>query len=50
MKDNIILEKVIRIINLYKYLVKQHEEFVIAKQVLRCETSIGANIEEAMEG
>ena len=34
------------IINLYKELVR-HKEYVIAKQLLRSATSIGANAEEA---
>jgi four helix bundle protein len=34
------------IINLYKELVR-HKEYVIAKQLLRSATSIGANVEEA---
>ena len=36
----------LQIIELYKLLV-QHKEFVISKQLLRCATSIGANVEEA---
>ena len=37
----------VRIINMYKYLTGEKREFVISKQVLRCGTSIGANIAEA---
>ncbi len=40
----------IRIVNLYKYLVKEHKEYTLAKQLLRCGTSIGANVEEASGG
>ena len=36
----------IRIVNLYKTLVSRNE-YVMSKQVLRCGTSIGANIREA---
>ena len=36
----------LQIIKLYKKLV-EHKEFVISKQLLRCSTSIGANVEEA---
>ncbi|WP_111640057.1 four helix bundle protein [Marinomonas shanghaiensis] len=36
----------IRIVKLYKYLVKQHKEFVLSKQLLRSGTSIGANVNE----
>ena len=37
----------VRIVNLYRYLTKEKQEFVLAKQLLRCGTSIGANISEA---
>lgn len=36
----------IQIIALYKNLI-EHKEFVLSKQLLRCATSIGANVEEA---
>jgi len=36
----------LQIIDLYKLLIKQNE-YVISKQLLRCATSIGANVEEA---
>ena len=36
----------IQIIRLYKELI-QKNEFVLSKQLLRCGTSIGANVEEA---
>jgi four helix bundle protein len=48
---NIALEKsrkfAIRIYNLYKYLCDEKHEFVLAKQLLRSGTSIGANLSEA---
>ena len=51
MKNNIILDKsfdfAVRIINLYKYLVDQHKEFVLSKQILRSGTAIGSLIREA---
>ena len=51
---NIIQEKsfafAIRIVNLYKHLTKEKQEFVMLKQLLRCGSSIGANIEEAIGG
>lgn len=37
----------IRIVKLYKYLCEQKKEYVLSKQILRCGTSIGANIAEA---
>ncbi len=36
----------LQIISLYKILVDK-KEFVLSKQLLRCGTSIGANVEEA---
>ena len=53
-KENIIKEKAynfaVRIINLYKFLTTEKKEFIISKQILRCGTSIGANVEEAVGG
>lgn len=50
MKDSILFTKsksfALRIVRLYKYL-RDHKESVIAKQVLRSGTSIGANIAES---
>ena len=40
----------IRIVNLYKYMTNRKKEFVLSKQLLRCGTSIGANIAEAQQG
>lgn len=40
----------LRIIKLYKHLMVEQREFVLAKQVLRSGTSIGANVEEALGG
>ncbi len=54
MKENIIQGKTfrfaVRIIKLYKYLIGEHKEFVLSKQILRSGTSIGANIEESIGG
>jgi four helix bundle protein len=51
-KDNIIKDKTykfaIRIINLFKYLCYEKNENVLSKRILRCGTSVGANIEEAV--
>ena len=52
MKDeNVVKEKsfefAVRIVNLYKYLVANKQEYVLSKQLLRSGTSIGANICEA---
>lgn len=50
-KSNIILEKSyafsLRIVKMYKFLTNEQREFILAKQVLRSGTSIGANINEA---
>jgi four helix bundle protein len=43
-------EFAIRIVRMYKYLVEERKEFVLSKQLLRCGTSIGANVEEAIGG
>lgn len=52
-ENNIILTKsfdfALRIVDLYKQL-KNNNEYVISKQLLRCGTSIGANVEEATAG
>lgn len=37
----------IRVVNAYRHLQENHREFVMSKQLLRCGTSIGANIAEA---
>lgn len=51
MKKNAIKEKsmlfAIRIVNLYKFLIREQKEFVMSKQILRSGTSIGANIRES---
>ncbi|MFA6534270.1 MAG: four helix bundle protein [Patescibacteria group bacterium] len=54
MKDNLIQTKsygfALRIVKLYLFLVSKKKEFVLSKQILRCGTSIGANVEEAIGG
>ena len=40
----------VRVVRLYNYLRDEKKEFVIAKQVLRSGTSIGANLAEAEYG
>ena len=39
-----------RIIKLYQYLCAEKHEYVMSKQLLRCGTSIGANVREARRG
>ena len=52
--DNIIVLKskdfALRIIRLYVFLTESKMEYVLSKQILRCGTSIGANVKEAMRG
>ncbi len=38
----------IRIVKLYRYLCEEKKEFVMSKQILRCGTSIGANLSESI--
>lgn len=38
----------LRVIRLYKFLIEERKEFVMSKQVLRCGTSIGANLTESI--
>ena len=40
-------EFAVRIVNLTKYIRRKEREFVLTKQLLRCGTSIGANVSEA---
>lgn len=53
MKYNVIEEKsfdfAIRIVKLYQYLVNDKKEYVLSKQLLRCGTSIGANVAESQK-
>ena len=50
-KESVLKEKsyafAIRVINLAKFLREEKKEFILSKQIVRCGTSIGANIEEA---
>lgn len=54
MKENIIQQKsfqfAVRVVKVYKYLCEEKKEFTLSKQLLRCGTSSGANIEEAIGG
>jgi four helix bundle protein len=50
-KDSVLREKsydfAIRIIKLAKFLREEKQEYILSRQIVRCGTSIGANIEEA---
>ncbi len=54
MKEIIIKEKsfnfAVRIVKMYSFLKANKKEYSISKQILRCGTSIGANVEEATGG
>ncbi len=54
MEGNVVQEKAfqfaVRIVKLYQFLCEQKKEYVLSKQILRCGTSIGANVEEAQGG
>lgn len=51
--DNAIQEKsfqfAVRIVNLCRYLQTEQKEFILTKQLLRCGTSIGANVAESQQ-
>ena len=51
-KDNPLVVKsysfAVRIINSFKFLSKEKNEYVLSKQILKSGTSIGANVEEAI--
>jgi len=53
-EDNIIQIKsyafAVRIVKVYQFLCEEKKEYTLSKQLLRCGTSIGANIEEAIGG
>lgn len=54
MKESIIVSKTfefaIEIVKVCKKLAVEKKEFVLSKQLLRCGTSIGANVEESQGG
>jgi four helix bundle protein len=51
MKENILKNKsfafAIRIVNLYKFLKKEHSEYILSQQIIKSGTSIGALVREA---
>jgi four helix bundle protein len=40
----------VRCVKLRRYLTTEKNEYVMSKQLLRCGTSIGANVKEALRG
>ena len=54
MKDNVVMDKsfafAVKIVKLVKSIQDQKKEFILTKQLIRCGTSIGANIREGNNG
>ena len=52
--ENTVVEKsfefAVRIVKLYRFLCDARNEYVMSKQILKCGTSIGANVAEAQKG
>jgi len=52
--DNVVVSKsklfAVRIIELYRHLMKEHYERDVFRQLLKSGTSIGANVKEAVRG
>ena len=52
MKESLVYNKslnyALRIVNLYNYMIEIKKETIMSKQLLRCGTSIGANVSEAL--
>ena len=52
--NNIVVDKskafAIRIVRMYQYLCEEKHEYILSKQAMRCGTSIGANVKEAIRG
>lgn len=50
-KPNVLYEKAyafgVRVVRAYQFLSQEQHEYVLSKQLLRCGTSIGANVAEA---
>ena len=53
-RENLVQSKsysfAIRVVRLYQHMSLKKKEYVLSKQILRCGTSIGANIEDAIGG
>ena len=54
MESNTVMDKsldfAVRIVKLRKFLIKEKQEYILSKQLLRSGTSIGANVAEAQRG
>lgn len=53
-RDNVVQSKsydfAVRVVRLCQYLSSAKKEYVLTRQLLRCGTSVGANVEEALGG
>ncbi len=53
-RDNAVMEKslsfAVRIVRLYQHLSEGKREYILSRQLLRCGTSVGANIRETVGG
>ncbi|WP_035907118.1 MULTISPECIES: four helix bundle protein [unclassified Lebetimonas] len=53
-ENNLIVKKsyefALEIAKIYKYIIEVKKEYIMSKQLLRCGTSIGANVQEAQAG
>ena len=51
--DNAIQEKsfffAVRTVKLCRYIQAEHKEYILTKQLMKCGTSIGANVSEAQQ-
>ena len=54
MRESILADKsldfAVRIVNVGKYLMNEHKEYILSKQLIRSGTSIGDNVAEAQRG
>ena len=54
MKESLVKGKSInfalRIVRCFKFLSEERHKYILSKQLLRCGTSIGANVKEALRG
>lgn len=52
MDENVIkvksFEFAVRVVNLYKFISSERNEYILSKQLLRSGTSVGANVREAL--
>jgi len=53
LKESLVYDKTfkfaVRVVNMYKYLSKEQNEYTLSKQVLRSGTSVGANVKETLQ-